>query len=113
MAVPQELAHTLAAVTPPEYVRFVADWLTRADELEQVPPLTGVAEIDALVAAATMHVAVERGEKTPGWTEEPSRFMRNFWYIGPDALFPNALVHSPLAFFLHGVLVERDSLVSV
>lgn len=113
MAGPQELAHTLAAVTPPEYVRFVADWMTRADDLEQIPSLTGVTEIDALVAAAAVHVAGRRNEPIPAWTDEPSRFVRNFWYLGPDALFPNALVHSPLAFLLHGVLVESDSLVSV
>lgn len=113
MAAPQELSDTLAAVTPSEYVRFVADWMTRASHLDQAPALTGVPEIDALVAAATVHLAGERGSPLPSWTDEPDRFMVNFWYLGPDALFPNALVHSPLAFLLHGVLVEADSLVSV
>lgn len=113
MAAPQDLADTLVALTPPEYVRFVADWMVRAGELDQAPGLTGVPEIDALVAAAAAQVAADRGELVAAWTNEPTRFTRNFWYPGPDALFPNALVHSPLAFFLHGVLVERDSLVSV
>ena len=70
MAAPQELADTLVTLTPPEYVRFVADWMRQATDLDQSPGLTGVPEIDALV-------------------------------------------HSPLAFFLRGVPVERDSLVSV
>lgn len=113
MAAPQELADTLVALTPPEYVRFVADWLVHATDLDQAPGLTGVPEIDALVAAATVHLAGECGSPVPSWTDEPERFMDNFWYPGPDALFPNALVHSPLAFLLHGVLVEADSLVSV
>ena len=113
MAAPQELADTLVGVTSPEYVRFVADWMTHATDLGSAPALTGVEEIDALVAAAAVHVASRRGVALPAWAEEPARFARNFWYPGPDALFPNALVHSPLAFFLHGVLVEQDSLVSV
>lgn len=113
MGAPQDLVATLVEVTPPEYVRFVADWMTHAEALDHGPALTGVPEIDALVAAAAAHVAAERGEAAPEWTTEPARSMRNFWYLGPDSLFPNALVHSPLAFFVHGVLVERDSLVSV
>jgi hypothetical protein len=113
VSAPAELAATLTEVAPNEYVRFVADWLLRADRLNQAPGLTGIEEIDALVAAATAHVAGQRGESAPDWTEEPTRFSASFWYPGPDALFPNALVHSPLAFLLHGVLVESDSLVSV
>lgn len=113
MAAPQELADTLVALTPPEYVRFVADWMLHATDLDQAPGLTGVPEIDALVAAAAAQVAMDRNEPASTSTGEPDRVMRNFWYPGPDALFPNALVHSPLAFFVHGVLVERDSLVSV
>ena len=113
MAAPQELADTLVTLTPPEYVRFVADWMLRATDLDLAPDLTGVPVVDALVAAATVHLTGERGSPLPSWTNEPDRFMDSFWYLGPDALYPNALVHSPLAFLLHGVLVEADSLVSV
>lgn len=113
MAAPQELADTLVGLTPPEYVRFVAHWMLHASDLDQAADLTGVPEIDALVAAAAAQVAADRGEPVASWTNESTRFVRNFWYPGPGALFPNALVHSPQAFFLHGVLVERDSLVSV
>lgn len=113
MAAPQELADTLVALTTPEYVRFVAGWMLHATDLDLAPELTGVPVVDALVAAAAVHLTGELGSPLPRWTNEPDRFMDSFWYLGPDALHPNALVHSPLAFLLHGVLVEADSLVSV
>ena len=69
--------------------------------------------MDALVAAAAAHVAFTAVITVPGWTEQPERFLATFWYPGPDGLFPNAMVHSPLQFTLHGVLIEADSLRSV
>lgn len=113
MSAPQVLADTLTAVTPSEYVRFVADWLGQADALEAQPDLTGVREVDALVAAAAAHAAFTSGRPVPAWTTEPARRCDPLWYPGPDALFPNALVHTPLSFVVRGVLVEADSLVSV
>lgn len=113
MSAPQELATTLREVTPAEYVRFVADWLTRADSLDQPPPLTGVRPIDALVAAAAAHVAFTAGLAVPTWANEAARTCEPLWYPGPRALLPNALVNSPLSFVVRGVLVEADSLASV
>lgn len=113
MSEPQVLADTLIEVTPPEYARFVAHWLIDADRLDQTPELTGDGVVDALVAAAAAHLQFEATETVPLWTEEPRRSLDALWYLGPDALFPNALVHAPLLFTLHGVLIERDSLVSV
>jgi hypothetical protein len=110
---PQELASTLTEVTPLEYVRFVADWIVHADDLDRAPNLSGVPEIDALAAAAAAHVALSRGARAPAWVDEPERYAATLWYPGPDVLFANALVHSPLSFLLHGVLVETDSLVSL
>ena len=113
MSAPQVLADTLAAVGPREYVRFVADWLQRGSSLHVSPALTGVREVDALVAAAAAHVAFTAGQPVPAWTAEATRSCDPIWYPGPDALLPNALVHSPVSFFIRGVLVEADSLVSV
>lgn len=113
MSAPQELANTLSGLAVDQYVRFVADWLGKANDLDTAPGLTGVPVVDALVAAASAHVAFERNGRVPSWTEERERTLSTLWYPGPDALFPNALVHSPLLFTLHGILIEADSLVSV
>lgn len=113
MSSPQVLADTLRGLAASEYVRFVADWLGDADGLDIAPELTGTPVVDALVAAAAAHVAFARTGRVPTWTEEPARRLPTLWYPGPDALFPNALVHSPLLFTLHGILIEADSLVSV
>lgn len=113
MSSPQALADTLVDVTPQEYVRFVAAWIEEASALDRAADLTGDAVVDAMVAAAAAHVSYQERGQVPDWTEEPQRSLSTLWYPGPDALFPNALVHSPLLFTLHGVLVEADSLASV
>ncbi len=113
MAAPQVLADTLVDLSGAEYVRFVAAWLDEADDVEVAPALTRAPVVDALVAAAAAHVSFARSGRVPAWTEEPARTLTSLWYLGPDGLFPNALVHSPLLFTLHGVLIEADSLVSV
>lgn len=100
-------------VSESEYARFVADWLTRASDLDDEPDLVGRPVIDALVAAATAHAAMSRGETIPSWTNDPSRVLDAFWYVGPDGFFANALVHSPLPFVTRGVLIEEASLESV
>lgn len=113
MSSPQDLADTLTEVLVPEYARFVAHWMTRASDLDAPAALTGDAVVDALVAAAAAHVVFKATGRVPAWTEEPGRSLTTLWYAGPDAFFPNALVHTPLVFRLHGVLIEADSLASV
>ena len=111
---PKDLAATLSTVSPSEYVRFVADWMERATNLDEAPMLTGMLVVDAFVAAAAAHVAFVSGAAAvPDWTKDPARISETLWYLGPDALFPNALVNTPLSFVVHGVLVDADSLVSV
>lgn len=113
MSAPATLAQTLLAVSEVEYARFVADWLTRATDLDSAPALAGDRVIDALVAAAAAHVAMTRGRTIPAWTNEPTRALDNYWYAGPPGFFANAVVHSPLSFAARGVLIEADSLESV
>jgi hypothetical protein len=91
----------------------VADWITRANDLEAAPALSGNPVVDALAAAATAHVAMTRGEHIPKWTNETDRAVEPLWYVGPPGFFANALVHSPLPFATRGVLIEADSLESV
>ncbi|MDQ6783608.1 MAG: hypothetical protein M3063_09240 [Actinomycetota bacterium] len=115
-------AASLAAdmvIAPDEsLVRYVADWIDRATtaaavDLATAPPLDGRRHVDALIAASAAQVARLRGLPAPAWTNEPQRRTDNFWYPGPPSLFPNALVHSPLAFRSRGVFVEAASLRSV
>lgn len=113
MSAPRVLAETLKEVSEPEYARFVAHWLTRASELDSAPELTGDTVIDALVAAASAHVAMTIGQRIPLWANETARAFDGLWYVGPPGFFANALVHSPLSFTVRGVLIEEDSLVCV
>lgn len=96
-----------------EYARFVADWMLRATDLDTEPALTGDQVVDALVAAATAHVAMNRGIRVPAWTNAAARALESYWYVGPSGFFAHALVHSPLSFATRGVLIEADSLESV
>jgi hypothetical protein len=113
VSAPANLAETLSAISEGEYARFVADWLTRATDLDTAPALTGDRVIDALVAAAAAHLAMTIGRTAPAWASEPTRTLENYWYAGPPGFFANAVVHSPLAFAIRGVLIEADSLESV
>lgn len=113
MSSPTELAATLADVTEGEYVRFTADWLTDASDLDVEPPVTGNRVIDAIVSAAAAHAKFTSTGTVPAWTGTPQRVLDRFWHPGHPNLFAYALVHSPASFSLHGVLVEEGSLVSV
>lgn len=113
-----DLAQDLETCEPGEIVRTVADWIDRAArspglDLSVEPPLTRVAHLDALVAAAAAHLARRLERPTPAWTIGPHRVTTSFWHPGPPDLFPNALVHAPGEFAVRGVFIEADSLESV
>lgn len=113
-----QLADDLAEAPVSDYVRLVADWLHRAArdpdlDVDSAPPLTGVAVVDALVAASAAHIRFSRQEAVPSWTVGAQRRLDTLWYPGPDALLPNALVHSPVSFSIRGLFIEADSLESV
>ncbi len=111
-----ELADDLGDAREQDIVRLVADWIDRAQRVEHLdlsnePRLDGRPHIDALVAAASAHVARTLCLPIPGWTIGPHRCSERFWYPGPAALFPNALVHSHGEFAVRGVFIEAASLV--
>jgi hypothetical protein len=110
---PADLAATLALSAESDFVRVVGDWLARGSVAGPAPDATGDRVCDALVAAAVAHLASTRGEPVPAWTREPSRILDSFWHPGRDAFFAYALAHAPAQFAIRGLLVERDSLVSV
>lgn len=113
MSSPTVLVETLSQVTETEYVRFTADWLTDADDLDSEPPLTGNRVIDAIVSAAAAHAEFTTSGEVPSWTGTPERVLDRFWHPGHPNMFAYSLVHSPASFSLHGVLIEEGSLVSV
>ncbi len=113
MSSPADLADTLTQVTEREYVRFTADWLTDASDLDIEPPLTGNPVIDALVSAAAAHAKFSTSGEVPAWTGSKERVLDHFWHPGHPNMFAYALVHSPASFSLHGLLIEEGSLVSV
>jgi hypothetical protein len=69
---PKDLAATLSTVSPSEYVRFVADWMERATDLDEAPMLTGMLVVDAFVAAAAAHVAFVRSVGSPRGGVKPA-----------------------------------------
>ena len=114
----QQLVDVLGSSPETDFVRLAADWIQRATKDENrnllaEPHLSGDAVIDALVAAATEHVALRTGSQIPSWVAGPSRRLETFWYPGFDALFANALAHTPVSFSHRGLFVEADSLMSV
>lgn len=142
MTSPARLVATLLAVTPAEYVRFTADWLSRADDLLPPPPFAGAPVIDALVAAAAEHAARESGRGAPTWTNEPSRFLAHPWWGGrplpsqfdlavvrlvPHSLVPRlwrqryarawlyrrGVTTTPPAFRRRGLIIGQESLTSM
>jgi hypothetical protein len=108
-----DLAATLAASPEESYVRVVAGWLAHGEVAPAGPALTGRPVIDALVAAATAHLARLNETEAPAWTREPARILPSFWHPGSDRFFAYSLAHAPAEFAARGILVEQDSLVSV
>ncbi|MGI8936864.1 MAG: hypothetical protein ACR2JF_01375 [Iamia sp.] len=69
----------------------MADWIDRALrspdlDLSVEPPLTGVSHIDALLGAASAHVARHFGRPIPPWTTGSERVSESFWHPGPPDL---------------------------
>ncbi len=81
------------SVSESEYARFGADWLTRAGDLDDAPPLVRRPVIDALVAAAAAHAGMKQGLPPPAWANEPARALDSFWYAGPPGFFAHALAY--------------------
>lgn len=94
-------------------MRVVADWLVHGEVGLAPPAPSGERVVDALVAAAVAHLARSQGEEPPAWTRAHDRLLDAFWHPGGDRFFAYSLAHAPAEFAARGVIVERDSLVSV
>ena len=105
------LSSSLRKVSPPDYIRVVAEWLSRVEDWQEPAELTGDAVIDALVASACAHAAGKRGILAPRWTW--GRALPSFWHPGPPGMFAWSFAYTPGAFKVHGIVVEADSLECV
>lgn len=108
-----DLAAALTSSPQSDYVRVVAHWLAHGEIDDSEPQPTGNALVDALVASAVAHLARLGNAPIPSWTHDSQRCLDALWHLGSDRFFAYALAHTPAEFLVRGVIVERDSLVSV
>jgi hypothetical protein len=110
---PEDLVGALRAAQETDYVRLVADWLTRGDINGPEPSVTGDPTVDALIGASVAYRARQLGCSVPAWTRAPERISEYFWHPGSDRFFALALAHSPAEFAIRGLFIDADSLRSV
>jgi hypothetical protein len=91
--------------TPPSSQRAVVD--------HEPPPIEP--RWDAFLAALVEHLCYHAKIDPPSWVFEPYRYLDHFWYPANDlpTLRVEAVVHSPAAFEVHGVLLSARELVVV
>jgi len=88
-----------------------ADQADRGRMVETAPLPTGDSRYDALLAAEVEYCCVRHGMPSPGWVNDPSRFVEEWWFVsGIKSLHANAVVHSPISFKRRGVFITEDSL---
>jgi hypothetical protein len=105
----QDLANTLQRCSEDEYIRVVAHWLASNPDWNTPANNTGNPIIDALVSSAAAHIAVSiNKQEQPVWTR--GNALKSFWHPGPEGLFAWSLAHTPGAFKVHGIIVDRESL---
>lgn len=78
--------------------------------LRDSPPTTGDARFDAALAGVAELLAREAQITTPGWVEEPGRFVEPWWFLASrPQLHAYTLAHTPAVFARHGVFVAREA----
>lgn len=108
--------HRLPSDAQARILQFVDDFRTRRRSiqrklLEQKPPRTGSALIDAYLAAIAEYLSSEVGLTAPAWVEDPNRFLKTWWIEGdvPSAR-PTAFAQSPAPFRRRGIFVSERAL---
>jgi hypothetical protein len=83
----------------------------RSDLLAGRPPSTGDPRYDAFLAALAEHLAYHDEIATPGWVQDPDRFLEQWWFpVDLPAARTDALVHSPGAFRIRGIFLGSGAL---
>ncbi|MHB1501781.1 MAG: helix-turn-helix domain-containing protein [Candidatus Dormibacteria bacterium] len=76
-----------------------------------VPARTGDSATDALVAALAEYLTLQRGLSAPGWSQDPDRVSRPWWFVADvTAWIPTSLRESPRSFAKRGIFVTAAGL---
>ncbi|MFB9947425.1 hypothetical protein ACFFP0_01125 [Rhizobium puerariae] len=83
----------------------------RQARLIDEPPLTGNERLDALIGAIAEHLCRRwRLGPAPGWVEDPARFLKRPWFLGPEGMKPFYLAESPSAYRRRFIFTELEPL---
>jgi len=75
------------------------------------PALTGDSATDALMAALAEYLPLQRGLPAPGWSQDPERVARPWWFVADaPAWVPTSLRESPRSFAKRGIFVTAAGL---
>lgn len=75
------------------------------------PAYTGDSAADALVAGLAEYLSLRRGIPAPGWTRDPTRVSRPWWFVADaPAWIPTSLRESPRSFATRGIFVTASGL---
>ncbi len=87
---------------------------TRADLIDDTPGHID-ARWDAFLAAYVEHLCWHDGVDPPAWVFDDDRYLNEFWYPATSSptLRVEAVVHSPAAFEVRGVLMSDRELTVV
>jgi transcriptional regulator with XRE-family HTH domain len=81
---------------------------------EEAPVLTGVSQIDALVAGIVDVLFSEVALAPPAWTQEEERVTAPWWFVaGMPGFEAMAVRDTPVALARHGVFINEGDLVRV
>lgn len=109
---PQGLVDQLPDPSDHMFVNVTATWMQYAHDLDRPARLTGDPIVDAWVAATVAYLARKRGLPIPQWTAQ-GKPLKTFFHPGPDWMWAYDIAHSPVDYWIRGILVDPDSLRSV
>ena len=101
------------------FIQLADDLAAEHDEVRYAltiatPIDTGEKRWDAALAALVEHRLHEEGLPFPSWTRSAERRLSRAWTFGSGRYdIPVDRSRVPIAFLEHGVLIDRDTLVSV
>jgi HEPN domain-containing protein len=92
---------------------YVHTWTQRAERramLAKPPAGLGDPIADAYLAAAAEHLSLKYRLGVPAWVHDPSRFLHQAHFAGPEGMKAMLLAESPLAFRRRMIFVGFDPL---